>query len=63
MELCRIYLARRMRLSDIGRQLGEVGAAALSHNGKRLASKLEEDSRLRKRFEEVSRLLERRISQ
>jgi len=51
MELCCMYLARKMSLAEIGRRLGGVSVAALSHNSKRLAAKLEDDRHLRRCYQ------------
>lgn len=53
MELCRLYLSRQMRLTEIGRRLGNVNAAAFSQNRKRLAARMRKDERLKGIFGEL----------
>jgi len=53
MELCRLYLSRKMSFSEIGWELGEVSVAALSQNRKRLAAKMRKDEGLRGHFEDL----------
>ncbi|TET92719.1 MAG: hypothetical protein E3J46_00930 [Desulfobacteraceae bacterium] len=53
LELCRIYLSRKMSLSEIGKGLGEISASALSRNKVRLAEKVEKDPYLRHCFEKI----------
>ena len=53
LELCRIYLSRKMTLAEIGRNVGDVTASAFSRNRARLAEKMEKDSFLRQRFEKL----------
>jgi REP element-mobilizing transposase RayT len=51
LELCRIYLSRKMTLAEIGRELGDISASAFSRNKLRIAEKIEKDPFLKKRFE------------
>ncbi len=51
---CR-YLNRHMSLSEIGRRVGNVSAAALSQQRKRLAVKMQNDCQLKARFEELKK--------
>jgi putative transposase len=53
LELCCLYLSRKMNLSQIGRELGEVSGAALSQNRKRLAAKISRDDGLREQFKDL----------
>jgi hypothetical protein len=53
MELCRLCLARKKSLLEIGRELGGVSVSALSQNRARLATKMKRDPRLKKRFERL----------
>jgi hypothetical protein len=53
MELCCLYLSRKMSFSEIGRELGELSVAALSQNRKRLAAKMRRDEGLRGHFEDL----------
>ena len=55
MELCRLYLRRRMSLAEMGRKLGGVSASASSQNRKRLEAALEEDPLLRQSFRKLSK--------
>ena len=41
LELCRIYLSRKMSLAEIGKGLGDISASAFSRNKVRLAEKIE----------------------
>lgn len=52
-ELCCLYLNKHMSLSEIGRSVGNVGAAALSQQRKRLSDKMQNDHQLKARFEEL----------
>jgi putative transposase len=54
-ELCCRYLNRHMSLSEIGRRVGNVSAAALSRHRKRLAVKMQNDNQLKARFEELKK--------
>ncbi len=55
MELCCLYLARRMSLAEIGRKLGGVSVAALTQNRKRLSSRVKHNSDLRRRYNKLAR--------
>jgi REP element-mobilizing transposase RayT len=57
MELCRIFLVKRMSLKQIGKELGGVGVSAISQNMKRLSLLMEEDPELRKRFVKLKTIL------
>jgi putative transposase len=56
MDLCCFYLARKMSLAEVGRRLGDVSVAALTQNSKRLSSRIENDSDLRRRFDKLTHL-------
>jgi putative transposase len=51
LELCRIYLSRKMTLTKIGKELGDISASAFSRNKVRLAERIEKDPFLKQRFE------------
>jgi hypothetical protein len=51
LELCRIYLSRKMTLTEIGKGIGDISASAFSRNKVRLAEKIEKDPFLKQRFE------------
>ena len=53
MELCRLCLARKKGLTEIGRELGGVSVSALSQNRARLATKMKRDPRLKEHFERL----------
>ena len=53
MELCRLYLGRKMRLAEIGRKMGNISASAFTQNRKRLAAKMQDDTLLRQRFQKL----------
>ena len=55
-ELCCLYLSRKMSFSQIGGELGGVSGAALSQNRRRLAAKMSKDGGLREEFEELRRV-------
>ena len=57
MELCSIYLNRRMSFKDIGRMLGDISVSALSQNRKRLLKKIKNDDRLRQRYQSLKTLI------
>ena len=63
MELCRVYLSRRMSLAEIGRRLGGISVSAISQNKKRLEASLRKDPHLRERFQGLSKGLEPQSSQ
>ena len=46
-ELCRVYLTRKMSHTEIGRRLGGLSVSALSQNRKRLDAKMRDDHGLR----------------
>ena len=54
MELCCIYLARKMSLFEIGKKLGGVSVAALSQNRKRLAERMNQNKSLRNQFQKLA---------
>lgn len=56
MELCCFFLAGKMSLAHIGRTLGGVSVAALTQNRKRLLSRMENDSDLRRRFQKLTQI-------
>jgi hypothetical protein len=45
-----------MSLAEVGRKLGDVSVAALTQNSKRLSSRKENDSDLRRRFDKLTRI-------
>jgi len=49
-ELCRLYLTRRMSHAEIGRRLGGLSVSALSQNRKWLEAKMRDDHGLRQSF-------------
>ena len=53
LELCRIYLNRKMTLAEIGKNVGDITASVFSRNRARLGEKMEKDSFLRQRFEKL----------
>ena len=53
LELCRIYLSRKMTLVEIGKSMGDITTSAFSRNRARLGEKREKDSFLRQRFEKL----------
>ena len=53
MELCCIYLARKISLSEIVKKLVGVSAAALSQNRKRLAERMNQNKSLRNQFQKL----------
>jgi putative transposase len=56
MELCCFYLARKMTLAQIGRELDDISVAALTQNRKRLLSRMEDNSDLRHRFQKLTQM-------
>ncbi|MBN2516120.1 MAG: hypothetical protein JXC33_08830, partial [Deltaproteobacteria bacterium] len=58
MELCCEYLNARKSMTEIGRELGEVSVAALSHNRRRLHNRMDKDKTIRKLYETVRKRLE-----
>ena len=58
MELCCSYLNARLRMTEIGRELGNVSVAALSHNNRRLKDRIEKDKTIRQLYEAVRKRLE-----
>ena len=59
MELCYLYLTRKMGLAQIGRKLGGLSAAALSQNRRRLAAKMQDDYHLRQSFQKLIKVWSR----
>ena len=57
MELCCVYLARKMSFAEIGERVGGVSVAALSQNRKRLRSRMKRDPQLRAHFERLIQIL------
>jgi REP element-mobilizing transposase RayT len=57
MELCCVYLARKMSFTEIGGGLGGVSVAALSQNRKRFRSRMKYDPQLRTHFEKLIQIL------
>jgi len=53
LELCRIYLSRKMTLTAIGKEVGDISASAFSRNRVRLEEKMRKDPLLRQRFEKL----------
>ena len=58
MDLCCSYLNARLRMTEIGRELGNVSVAALSHNNRRLKDRIEKDKTIRQLYEAVRKRLE-----
>ena len=58
MELCCEYLNAGMSMTEIGRELGKVSVAALSHNKRRLHTRMEKNRTIRKLYETVRKGLE-----
>lgn len=56
MELCRLYLTRKMNLAEIGRKLGGISVAALGQNKKRLAAKMWDDRHLQESFQRLKKV-------
>ena len=55
-ELCRLYVTRRMSHAEIGRRLGGLSVSALSQNRKRLEAKMRDDHGLRQSFYKLAGL-------
>jgi putative transposase len=55
MELCCSYMNARMSLTEIGRELGNVSVAALSHNNRRLRDRMDNDPTIWRLYEEVKK--------
>jgi hypothetical protein len=55
MELCCTYMNMRMSLTEIGRELGNVSVAALSHNNRRLRERMDSDKTAERLYEEVKK--------
>ena len=53
LELCRIYLSRKMTLTEIGKGLGDISASAFSRNKARLTERIEKDPFLKQRFDKL----------
>ena len=53
MELCRLYLGRKMTLAEIGRKMENISASAFTQNRKRLTAKMQDDTLLRQRFQKL----------
>ena len=53
LELCRFYLSRKMTLTEIGKEAGDISASAFSRNRVRLEEKMRKDPLLRQRFEKL----------
>jgi putative transposase len=62
-ELCRVYLTRRMSLGEIGRRLGGISASAISQNKKRLEKAVARDEHLGETFLKLSKQLGLKASQ
>jgi len=53
MELCRLYLTRKMSSAEVGHKLGGISPSALNQNKKRLEIKMRGDSSLRGTFQRL----------
>lgn len=53
MELCRLYLSRKMSFAEIGQKMGNISASAFTHNRKRLAARMDDEILLRQRFQKL----------
>jgi REP element-mobilizing transposase RayT len=58
MELCCEYLNAGMSMTEIGRELGKVSVAALSHNKRRLHTRMEKDRTIRNLYKTARKRLE-----
>lgn len=58
MEFCCQYMNSQMSLTDIGRTLGNVSVAALSHNRRRLSDRKGENKAVQQLYEEIKKRLE-----
>jgi REP element-mobilizing transposase RayT len=58
MELSCAYLNARLSMTQIARELGNVSVAALSHNKRRLHTRMEKDETIRWMYEEIKKKLE-----
>lgn len=56
MEMCCLYLTRKMSLGEIGRRPGDLSVWTLSQNKKRMAAKMRDDYHLRQRFYKLTGL-------
>jgi len=45
----------RMSMTEIGRELGNVSVAALSHNNRRLQDRMNKDKTIRRLHEEIKK--------
>jgi len=54
MELCRLCLARKKGLAEIGRELGGASVSALSQNRARLAARMKRYPRLKDQLERLT---------
>jgi len=59
MDLCCAYLNARLSMTEIGRELGNVSVAALSHNNRRLRERMDNDTTIRRLHEEIKKKLEK----
>jgi REP element-mobilizing transposase RayT len=56
MELCRLYLGKKMSLAEMGRKMGNISSSAFTQNRKRLMAKLQNDESLREHFQKLKNL-------
>ena len=63
MELCRLYLAEKMSLAEIGRKPEGVSGSASSQNQKRLKASLGKNPFLRKSFQRLAEGMMSKLSQ
>jgi len=59
MELCCSYMNAKLSMTEIGRELGNVSVAALSHNNRRLRKRMDNDTTIRRLHEEIKKKLEK----
>ena len=56
LELCRIFLSRKITLREIGKEVGGISASAFSRNKVRLEEKMRKDPLLGQRFEKLENI-------
>ena len=59
MELCCTYMNAKLSMTEIGRELGNVSVAALSHNNRRLRERMDNDKTTQRLYEEVKKRLKK----
>ena len=57
-ELCCSYMNARMSMTEIGRELGNVSVAALSHNNRRLRERMASEKTIWRLYKEIKKKLE-----